>query len=69
MAQTSFNTPEFKQVLKEALSETLNEQRELLHEVFVEVLEDVGLSEAIREGLQSDPVARNDVFDALEMDS
>lgn len=69
MAQTSFDTPEFKRVLKEALSETLREQRELLHEVFVEVLEDVGLSEAIREGLDSEVVDRSEVIDALEADS
>lgn len=42
MAQMSFDTPEFKRVLKEALSETLSEQRELVYEVFFEVLEDVG---------------------------
>ena len=42
-----------KQVLKEALAETPHEQRELLHEVFAEVLEDVALAEAIREGQQT----------------
>lgn len=66
MAQPAFNTPELKQLLKEALSETLNEQRELLHEVFTEVLEDLGLAEAIREGQQTERVDRNDVFDILE---
>ena len=42
-----------KQILKDALVETLQEQRELLHEVFAEVLEDFALAEAIREGRKS----------------
>ena len=66
MAQPAFNTPELKQLLKEALSETLNEQRELLYEVFTDVLEDLGLAEAIREGQQTERVDRNHVFDILE---
>lgn len=55
-----------KQVLKEALAETLHEQRELLHEVFAEVLEDFALFEAIREGQQTERVDRDEVFDVLE---
>ena len=66
MAQPALNSPELKQLLKEALAETLNEQRELLHEVFAEVLEDFGLGEAIREGQQTERVERSDVFAILE---
>ena len=66
MAQTDPNNEKMKQVLKEALVETLHEQRELLHEVFAEVLEDFALAEAIREGCQTERVERNAVFDVLE---
>ena len=66
MVQPTFNTPELKQILKEVLTETLHEQRGLLHEVFAEVLEDFGLAEAIREGQQTDRVDRSEVFDILE---
>ncbi len=66
MALTDPNSEEMKRVLKEALAETLHEQRELLHEVFAEVLEDFALTEAIREGRQTDRVDRDEVFDALE---
>ena len=66
MALTDPNSEEMKRVLKEALAETLHEQRELLHEVFAEVLEDFALTEAIREGRQTDRVDRDKVFDALE---
>lgn len=52
-------------MLKEALAETLHEQRELLCEVFAEVLEDFALAEAIREGRRTERVDRDEVFDAL----
>jgi hypothetical protein len=66
MALTDPNSEKMKRVLKEALAETLHEQRELLHEVFAEVLEDFVLAEAIREGRQTDRMDRDEVFDALE---
>ncbi len=65
MAQIDPNNEAMKQALKEALTETLHEQRELLHEVFAEVLEDFALAEAIREGRQTERAERNEVFDVL----
>ena len=55
-----------KQVLKEALTETLHEQRGLLHKVLAEVLEDFAFAEAIREGRRTRHIERNEVFDVLE---
>jgi DNA gyrase/topoisomerase IV subunit B len=66
MAQTDPNNEAMKQALKEALAETLHEQRELLHEIFAEVLEDFALTEAIREGRQTERIERAEVFDVLE---
>ncbi len=66
MAQIDPSNEAMKQVLKEALTETLHEQRGLLHEVFAEVLEDFALAEAVREGRQTERVERNEVFDVLE---
>ena len=66
MAQVDPKNEELKQALKEAITETLHEQRELLHEVFAEVLEDFALAEAIREGRQTEHVERDEVFDVLE---
>ncbi|HET7479374.1 MAG TPA: hypothetical protein VFJ72_07665 [Rubrobacteraceae bacterium] len=63
MAQTEPNNEAMKQALKEAFAETLHEQRELLHEVFAEVLEDFALAEAIREGQQTERMDRDEVFD------
>ena len=66
MARTGLDNEALKETLKEALVEALHEQRGLLREVFAEVLEDFALAEAIREGKQTDKVAREDVFGALE---
>jgi hypothetical protein len=66
MAQAVRNDADLKRALKEALVETLQEQRELLHEVFTEVLEDFALAEAIREGQNSKPATRDEVFRVLQ---
>ncbi len=66
MAKTNYDKPALKQALKEALAETLREQRDLLHEVFTEVLEDFALASAIREGQKTKGASRNEVFSILQ---
>ncbi len=51
-----------KQAVKDAVAESLREQRDLLHDVFTEVLEDIALAEAIREGRQTGFVDREEVI-------
>ena len=63
MGQT--NTPKddaLKQAVKEAIIETLQERRELIHEIFAEVLEESALVEAIRQGQKSKTATRKEVF-------
>ncbi len=66
MPQAKLPNNALKRALKEALAETLHEQRELLHEVFAEVLEDFALAEAIREGEKSKRASRDEVFRLLQ---
>jgi predicted transcriptional regulator len=66
MTQANYDEPALKQALKEALVETLQEQRDLLHEVFTEVLEDFALAEAIREGQKTKGATRDEVFNVLQ---
>jgi signal transduction histidine kinase len=61
MARTALT----EDALKEALTETLQEQRKLFHDVFAEVLEDFALAEAIREGLKTKRATREEVFRVL----
>ena len=66
MPSNTFDRETLKKALKEALAETLHEERALLHEVFAEVLEDFALAETVREGRQTEPIGRNEVFDILQ---
>ena len=66
MTTSELRSPDFKQLLKEALAETLREQRDLLHEVFAEVIEDMALAEAIRQGRETEPVSRDSILRVLE---
>lgn len=66
MAQTELNESTLKKLFKEALTETFQEQRELLHQLFAEAMEDVALEEAIREGQQTETVPREAIFRTLE---
>ncbi len=65
MTQPTLESAELKRIFKESLAETLNEQRDLLREVFTEVLEDSCLLSAIQEGRQSERIARDEVFEIL----
>ena len=66
MTQTDPSPEAWKQALKEAISETLVEQRDFFHDVFAEVLEDMALRSAIEEGATTKLVARQEIFDRLE---
>ena len=55
-----------KELFKEALSETLEERRDLLRDILSEVFEDFVLSEAVREGLETESATREEVFSILD---
>jgi hypothetical protein len=66
MPRADRNGKTLKSEMKEAITEALQEQRELLREVFAEVLEDLGLAAAIREGKRSKPATRKEVIGILQ---
>lgn len=51
--------------LKQALTETLRDNRDAMRDLLAEVMEDVVLTSAIREGEKSKPVKRELVMKAL----
>ena len=55
-----------KQLMKEALVETLQEQKGILHDLLVEAVEDIALANAIREGASSPLVSRKEIFGILK---
>ncbi len=66
MSIISLDDAHIKELFKQALLETLVEQKDLFSELFAEVLEDFALMEAIKEGEKSDSVSRDEVFRMLE---
>jgi hypothetical protein len=64
--QTTIDTDLLKKTFKEAIAETLHEERGFLHDIIAEVIEEIALSEAIREGLNTELVERDAVFRLLE---
>ena len=57
---------ELKNMLKAAVTEVLEENRNLLREIVEEALEEIALARAIDEGLKTDPVSPTEVFAVLE---
>ncbi len=66
MTELTLTESKLKDLLKVALTEVLQEQRELFAEVVLEGLEDVALAEAIKEGVETEPVSRSTIFEMLQ---
>ena len=64
--QTQLDEGKLKQILKEALIEALEEKKDVFHELIVEAIEDIGLTNAIREGQNTETVSKQEIFDILE---
>jgi hypothetical protein len=57
---------QIKRLLKSAITEVLEEHRDLFREIVEEALEDLGLVRAIEEGMKSKDVDRKEVLDLIE---
>ncbi len=55
-----------KQLMKEALVEALQEQKGVFHDLIVEAIEDIALTNAIRQGANTESVGRSEIFDILK---
>lgn len=64
--QTTLSETDIKELLKQAVAEVLQEQRDFLYEVFLEALEDIALMQAIQQGENTATVSRTVVFRALK---
>jgi hypothetical protein len=66
MATATIDEERLKDLLKTALVEALEEQRNLVQEIVEEAMEDIALSRAIEQGLGSESVSRDEVFAILD---
>ncbi len=55
-----------KELLKEVLIELMETKKDDFHDLFLEVIEEIGLKNAIQEGRKNDFVAEEDIFLLLE---
>ena len=66
MAAPPLDEAQIKTLFKQALVELFQEQRDLFYDLFAEVIEDLALMKAIKEGEASEPASRAEVFGLLE---
>lgn len=64
--QPLMDESKIKQLMKEALVETLQEQKGLLYDMVVEAIEDIAMTHAIRQGADSESVDKKEIFDILK---
>ena len=66
MTEISLDEGRIKELMKQAVLEVLKERRDLIYDVFAEVIEDLALANAIKEGESTESVTREEVFKTLE---
>ena len=66
MAGVPLDDGRIKELFKQALLEVLQERKDLLYDVFAEVVEDLALTRAIREGETTESATKKEVFQNLE---
>lgn len=63
--ELSISEEKTKLMLKEVFSELLEEKRDLFTEIMMDVIEEIGLANAIREGRQDEFVSEDQVLAIL----
>lgn len=66
MSELSVSEAKLKDLMKTAILEIFQEQRDLLQDLITEAVEDLALIQAIDEGKDSEPVSRETIFGILE---
>jgi hypothetical protein len=65
--ELTINEKQAKALLKEVLTELLEEERDLFFEVMLEAIEEIGLANAIREGRQNEFVSEEQILAILRV--
>ncbi|MCK5070112.1 MAG: hypothetical protein KAR01_06205 [Desulfocapsa sp.] len=54
-----------KNLFKQAIIEAIEEKKDVVHDIFMEAIEDIAMVRAIEEGESSDNASRDEVFAIL----
>ncbi|MCP2731019.1 hypothetical protein [Limnofasciculus baicalensis] len=66
MAEITLDETKLKELLKAAIIEILQEQKEEFSELLLSSLEDIGMKNAIKLGENTEPVSRDEIFKILK---
>ncbi len=65
MTEINLKEDQIKQLFKTALIEVIQAQKEVFSDLFAEIIEDIALEKAIKEGENTEPVSREAIFKIL----
>ena len=66
MAEITLDETKLKELLKAAILELMQEQKEEFYHILAESLEDIGMANAIKEGENTETVSREEIFKILK---
>lgn len=66
MAEINLDESKFKELLKTVIVEVLQEQKEIFSDLLAEVIEDIALERATKEGENTESVSRAAIFKILD---
>lgn len=65
MTQVTLDETKLKELLKTALLELIQEEKELFSELLSDVIEEIGMINAIKEGENTEVVSQKEIFQIL----
>lgn len=65
MSEVTLNAEQLKTLLKVAIIEILQEQKEVFTDLIIEAMEDIALAKAIEKGESTEIVSREAIFNIL----
>ncbi len=63
--ETLIDDNKIKNLFKQAIIEAIEEKRDVVHDLFMEAMEDIAMVRAIEEGESTDSVPRDEIFNIL----
>ncbi len=63
--ETLIDDNKLKDLMKQAIIEAIEEKKDVVHDIFVEAMEDVAMIRAIQDGENSGLANRNEIFGIL----
>ena len=66
--QVTLEQEELKPLLKDVVTELFFEKKEQFRDLFSEIVEDISMIEAIKEGMKSESVDKDELLKALDED-